>query len=115
MVSPAWKEKLGAGTSVQWPAGLGGEGNDGVSGLVKSAGAIGYVELAYANQNRLALDHPISVEIAGEPPRLWQTLSGSSRSSRTCSRTRASTRTAMGFDEAAGDVVRRLDQVPAAS
>jgi phosphate transport system substrate-binding protein len=55
-VSPAWKEKVGAGTSVQWPAGLGGKGNDGVSGLVKStAGAIGYVELAYANQNKLAL------------------------------------------------------------
>jgi phosphate transport system substrate-binding protein len=55
-VSPAWKEKVGAGTSVQWPVGLGGKGNDGVSGLVKvTPGAIGYVELAYANQNKLAL------------------------------------------------------------
>jgi phosphate transport system substrate-binding protein len=55
-VSPSWKEKVGAGTSVQWPAGLGGKGNDGVSGLVKATpGAIGYVELAYANQNKLAL------------------------------------------------------------
>jgi phosphate transport system substrate-binding protein len=55
-VSPAWKEKVGAGTSVQWPVGLGGKGNDGVAGLVKQTpGAIGYVELAYANQNKLAL------------------------------------------------------------
>jgi phosphate transport system substrate-binding protein len=55
-VSPEWKEKVGAGTSVQWPAGLGGKGNDGVAGLVKATpGAIGYVELAYANQNKLAL------------------------------------------------------------
>jgi phosphate transport system substrate-binding protein len=55
-VSPAWKEKVGAGTSVQWPVGLGGKGNDGVAGLVKvTPGAIGYVELAYANQNKLAV------------------------------------------------------------
>ena len=55
-VSPEWKEKVGAGTSVQWPVGLGGKGNDGVTGLVKATpGAIGYVELAYANQNKLSL------------------------------------------------------------
>jgi phosphate transport system substrate-binding protein len=55
-VSPEWKAKVGAGTSVQWPAGLGGKGNDGVTGLVKATpGAIGYVELAYANQNKLPL------------------------------------------------------------
>jgi phosphate transport system substrate-binding protein len=55
-VSPEWKEKVGAGTSVQWPVGLGGKGNDGVAGLVKATpGAIGYVELAYANQNKLAV------------------------------------------------------------
>jgi phosphate transport system substrate-binding protein len=55
-ISPEWKEKVGAGTSVQWPVGLGGKGNDGVTGLVKATpGAIGYVELAYANQNKLAL------------------------------------------------------------
>ena len=55
-VSPEWKAKVGAATSVQWPVGLGGKGNDGVSGLVKQTpGAIGYVELAYANQNKLAL------------------------------------------------------------
>ena len=55
-VSPEWKAKVGAGTSVQWPVGLGGKGNDGVTGLVKQMpGSIGYVELAYANQNKLAL------------------------------------------------------------
>jgi phosphate transport system substrate-binding protein len=55
-VSPEWKAQVGVGTSVRWPVGLGGKGNDGVTGLVKSTpGAIGYVELAYANQNKLAL------------------------------------------------------------
>jgi phosphate transport system substrate-binding protein len=54
-VSPEWKSKVGAGKSVSWPAGLGGNGNSGVAGLVKSSsGGIGYVELAYAVQNKLA-------------------------------------------------------------
>ncbi len=54
-VSPEWKEKVGAGTSVNWPTGLGGKGNEGVAGLVtQNDGAIGYVELAYAKQNKLA-------------------------------------------------------------
>ena len=53
-VSPEWKAGPGRGTSVNWPAGLGGKGNEGVTGLVKqNEGAIGYVELAYANQNKL--------------------------------------------------------------
>jgi phosphate transport system substrate-binding protein len=53
-VSPEWKSRVGAGKSVKWPAGLGGKGNEGVTGLLKSTpGAIGYVELAYANQNKL--------------------------------------------------------------
>ncbi|HET7787902.1 MAG TPA: phosphate ABC transporter substrate-binding protein PstS, partial [Myxococcales bacterium] len=53
-VSPEWKSGPGKGTSVNWPAGLGGKGNEGVTGLVKqNEGAIGYVELAYANQNKL--------------------------------------------------------------
>jgi len=53
-VSPEWKAGPGKGTSVNWPAGLGGKGNEGVTGLVKqNEGAIGYVELAYANQNKL--------------------------------------------------------------
>jgi phosphate transport system substrate-binding protein len=53
-VSKAWSDKVGRGTSVEWPAGVGGKGNEGVAGVVKqSPGAIGYVELAYAVQNRL--------------------------------------------------------------
>jgi phosphate transport system substrate-binding protein len=54
-VSPEWKSKVGASTSVNWPVGLGGKGNEGVSGLVKQQpNSIGYVELAYAVQNKLA-------------------------------------------------------------
>ncbi|MGC8813632.1 phosphate ABC transporter substrate-binding protein PstS [Dictyoglomus sp.] len=53
-VSPEWKEKVGAGTSVNWPVGIGGKGNEGVAGIVKNTiGAIGYVEFAYAVQNNL--------------------------------------------------------------
>ncbi len=53
-VSPEWKSVVGAGKSVKWPVGIGGKGNEGVTGVVKQTpGAIGYVELAYANQNKL--------------------------------------------------------------
>jgi phosphate transport system substrate-binding protein len=53
-VSGEWRELVGANTSVRWPSGVGGKGNDGVAGLVRQTpGAIGYVELAYAKQNRL--------------------------------------------------------------
>jgi phosphate transport system substrate-binding protein len=53
-VSPEWKEKVGESTSVQWPTGIGGKGNEGVAAFVqKSVGAIGYVEYAYALQNKL--------------------------------------------------------------
>jgi len=53
-VSPEWKEKVGKGTSVSWPSGIGGKGNEGVSGQVKQVpGSIGYIELAYAKQNKL--------------------------------------------------------------
>ncbi|HEX8558162.1 MAG TPA: phosphate ABC transporter substrate-binding protein PstS [Pyrinomonadaceae bacterium] len=53
-VSPEWKEKVGAGTSPNWPVGLGGKGNEGVTGQVKQTpNTIGYVELAYAVQNKL--------------------------------------------------------------
>jgi len=53
-VSKDWEQKIGKGTSVNWPVGLGGKGNEGVAGLVKqSDGAIGYVELAYAVKNNL--------------------------------------------------------------
>jgi phosphate transport system substrate-binding protein len=55
MKSPAWLQKVGASDSVQWPTGLGGKGNDGVAAFVKqTAGAIGYVEYAYARQNQMA-------------------------------------------------------------
>ena len=54
-VSSDWKSKVGASTSVNWPVGLGGKGNEGVAGTVsQNDGAIGYVELAYAKQNKLA-------------------------------------------------------------
>jgi phosphate transport system substrate-binding protein len=53
-VSPEWSTKVGKGTSVNWPTGLGGKGNPGVSGLIKQTpGGIGYIELAYAIQNNL--------------------------------------------------------------
>jgi phosphate transport system substrate-binding protein len=55
-VSPAWKTKPGKGKELQWPVGLGAKGNEGVTGQVKQApGAIGYAELAYATQNKLAM------------------------------------------------------------
>src|SRR5215472_5430071 len=54
-VNDDWKNKVGKGTSVQWPVGLGGKGNEGVSGLVKQTpSSIGYVELIYAVQNGIA-------------------------------------------------------------
>jgi phosphate transport system substrate-binding protein len=53
-ISDEWKTKVGKATSVNWPVGLGGKGNEGVAGLVKQQpGAIGYVELIYAIQNNL--------------------------------------------------------------
>ena len=53
-VSPEWKEKVGSGTSPKWPVGISGKGNEGVTGSVKSTpNTIGYVELAYAVQNKL--------------------------------------------------------------
>jgi phosphate transport system substrate-binding protein len=53
-VSSEWKSKVGTNTSVNWPTGLGGKGNEGVSGQVKQTpGALGYVELIYAIQNKM--------------------------------------------------------------
>ena len=53
-VSKTWADKVGHSTSVEWPTGIGGRGNDGVAGVVKETpGAIGYVELAYVVQNQL--------------------------------------------------------------
>jgi phosphate transport system substrate-binding protein len=54
-VSPSWSSTLGKGKEIKWPVGLGGKGNEGVAGQVKQTpGSIGYVELAYAKQNKLA-------------------------------------------------------------
>ena len=57
-VSPEWKEKVGAGVSPSWPTGIGGKGNEGVTGQVKNTpNTIGYVELAYAAKNKLPVAH----------------------------------------------------------
>jgi phosphate transport system substrate-binding protein len=54
-VSPEWKKRVGINTSVNWPAGVGGKGNEGVAGLVtQTPGALGYVELVYALQNKIS-------------------------------------------------------------
>jgi phosphate transport system substrate-binding protein len=54
-VSPEWQTKVGKGTSVNWPVGLGGKGNEGVSALIQQTpGSLGYVELIYAIQNKMA-------------------------------------------------------------
>ncbi|MGH9703975.1 MAG: phosphate ABC transporter substrate-binding protein PstS [Candidatus Acidiferrales bacterium] len=53
-VSPEWSSKVGKGTSVNWPVGLGGKGNEGVSGLIKQTpNSIGYIELIYAIQTKM--------------------------------------------------------------
>ncbi len=53
-VSPDWKAKVGSGTAVKWPVGIGGKGNEGVANYVqRTANSIGYVEFAYAEQNKL--------------------------------------------------------------
>lgn len=54
-VSPEWKQKVGANSSLNWPVGVGGKGNEGVAGLVtQSPGSLGYVELVYALQSKIA-------------------------------------------------------------
>ena len=54
-VSPDWKNQVGKGTSVKWPVGLGGKGNEGVAGMIRQMqGSIGYVELIYAVNNKIA-------------------------------------------------------------
>ncbi|HEV2399224.1 MAG TPA: phosphate ABC transporter substrate-binding protein PstS [Candidatus Sulfotelmatobacter sp.] len=53
-VSPEWKSQVGSDTSVKWPVGLGGKGNEGVAGMIRQMpGSIGYVELIYAIQNKI--------------------------------------------------------------
>ena len=68
-VSPEWKDKVGENTSVEWPTGLGGKGNEGVSAIAaRTTGAIGYVEYAYALQNKLVHTKLINKEGATLSP-----------------------------------------------
>jgi phosphate transport system substrate-binding protein len=54
-VSGEWKSKVGRGSSVQWPVGIGGQGNEGVANQIRNTeGGVGYIELAYARQNKIA-------------------------------------------------------------
>jgi len=65
-VNEEWKAKIGAGSTVNWPTGLGGKGNDGIAAFVQRLpGSIGYVEYAYAKQNNLAYTKLISAD--GKP------------------------------------------------
>ncbi len=53
-VSPDWKAQVGSGTSVKWPKGMGGKGNEGVAGFIRQLpGSLGYIELIYAQQNNI--------------------------------------------------------------
>jgi len=53
-ISPDWRDTVGKGTSVKWPVGVGGKGNEGVAGLIRQLpGSIGYIELIYALQNKI--------------------------------------------------------------
>jgi phosphate transport system substrate-binding protein len=68
-VSEEWKSKVGEGTSVAWPTGVGGKGNEGVASYVQRIdGAIGYVEYAYAKQNKLAVASMMNREGASVAP-----------------------------------------------
>ena len=79
-VSADWKSKVGEGTAVQWPVGLGGKGNEGVSAFVqRMPGSIGYVEYAYAKQNKLT--HVMLKNSAGNfvAPRRYELQGGRCR------------------------------------
>jgi phosphate transport system substrate-binding protein len=68
-VSDEWKQKVGVGTSVSWPCGIGQKGSEGVSGSVKRApGSISYVELTYASQNKMAFGNVVNREGATIKP-----------------------------------------------
>src|SRR4029077_3246093 len=60
-VNPDWKSKVGTNTAVQWPAGIGAKGNEGVANNVaQTKGSIGYVEYAYAKQNKLTFTNMVN-------------------------------------------------------
>jgi phosphate transport system substrate-binding protein len=64
-VSTEWKDKIGAGTAIEWPVGIGAKGNEGVSGnVMQTKGSIGYVEFAYAKQNKMT--HVALINKAGK-------------------------------------------------
>jgi phosphate transport system substrate-binding protein len=64
-VNPEWNDKVGVNTSLEWPTGIGGKGNEGVAAMVsRTDGAIGYVEYAYAKQNKL--NHALMQNQAGQ-------------------------------------------------
>ncbi|PHM73148.1 phosphate ABC transporter substrate-binding protein PstS [Xenorhabdus kozodoii] len=68
-VNPDWQQKVGAGSTVKWPTGLGGKGNDGIAAFVQRLpGSIGYVEYAYAKQNHLAYTKLVSASGAVVAP-----------------------------------------------
>ena len=68
-VSPEWRDKVGENTSLEWPVGLGGKGNEGVAALTaRTAGATGYVEYAYALQNKMVYTKLINREGATLQP-----------------------------------------------
>lgn len=72
-VSPAWKEQVGRGTSLKWPAGLGGKGSEGVTGLVQQTpGGLGYVELTYALTNHI----PVAIVLNHDRNWIVPTLEG---------------------------------------
>lgn len=62
-MSPEWKKEIGAGKSINWPVGVGAKGNDGVAGNVtRVGGSIGYVEYAYAEQNKIACSRMVNAD-----------------------------------------------------
>jgi phosphate transport system substrate-binding protein len=68
-VSPQWATQVGVATSVEWPTGIGGKGNEGVAGNVKqTVGGIGYVEYAYVKQNNLTFTRMINSDGAVVTP-----------------------------------------------
>ncbi len=68
-VNSAWKDEVGAGSTVKWPTGLGGKGNDGIAAFVQRLpGSIGYVEYAYAKQNNLAYTQLVTADGEVIPP-----------------------------------------------
>ena len=70
-VSPDWKDKVGSDAAVEWPAGIGAKGNEGVANNVaQTKGSIGYVEYAYAKQNKLTYANMVNKDGKTVPPEM---------------------------------------------